>query len=178
MYLTYESKYKDVKAWELDKMPDDPDDDMDINYKSIYKYYFNYLNTKKGAKKEEIEALARYVACFTYQNGIDRSREAFNNCHDYDVSAKAYFEVWDAFQKADDDDGEDDDDSDEEDSDDEDKDSNAKDSGSDESDDDDKTYVYNYDAYGDLYEDNRDAFVEDIIEFWDTYLDYKDEELS
>jgi len=39
-------------------------------------------------------------------------------------------------------------------------------------------YIYNYDDYGNQYGKVRDAFVEDIIKFWDTYLDYTDEEFA
>jgi len=81
------------KAWELDKIPD-PDEEMEINYVSFYEYFTKYLNSKKGAKKDEIDAFARFAACFPYQGGIDRSREAFNNCHDYDVSARTFLEAY------------------------------------------------------------------------------------
>ena len=146
------------------------------------------MNTVKGVKKEEIEAFARYAGCFTYQSSIDKSRTAFNNCHDYEASTKAYYDAlkdWkESIDDGDDDDSDDedsgsDDDSDDEDSD-SDDDSDDEDLGSDDdSDDEDSGRDDDSDD-----EDNgsdgkdRDAFVEDIIKFWDNYLDYTDKEFA
>jgi len=68
-------------------MPEVDDEDFEPDYKNVRQYFLNYLKTIKGAKKEEIEAFASFAGCFFYQSSIDRSRTAFNNCHDNETSA-------------------------------------------------------------------------------------------
>jgi len=85
LYFAYEEKFPVDKAWELKKIPD-YDKDV-VNYENVRLHFLNYLNTIKGAKKEEIETFTRFAGCFVYQSGIDTSRTAFNNCHDNEASA-------------------------------------------------------------------------------------------